>query len=59
MAGLALYFIEGDEKSAFESRFKLGSDSKEKLFLLPGKLGRSNSKIGRSYSAKLRHFLSI
>ena len=29
------------------------------LLLPAGKLGRSDSQIGRSYSAKLRHFLSI
>ena len=32
--------------------FKLGPDS-------PGKLERSDSKIGRGYKAKLWHFLSV
>ena len=39
--------------------FKLGPDSWEKWLLPPGKLGRSDSKIGRSYSTKLRHFQSV
>ena len=39
--------------------FKLGPDSREKWFLSPGKLGRSDSQIGRSYIAKLLHFLSV
>ena len=44
------------------SVFKLGPDSRENLrsdFLPPGKLGRSDSQIGGSNSAKLRHFLSV
>ena len=40
------------------SGFKLGSDSSEKC-LPPGKLERSDSQIGRSYIAKLRHYLSV
>ena len=39
--------------------FKLGPDSREKWLLPPGKIGRSDSQIGRSYSAKLQHFLSV
>ena len=38
---------------------KLAQNFREKWLLPAGKLGRSDSKIGRSYSAKLRHFLSI
>ena len=41
------------------SGFKLEPDSREKSFLPPGKLGRSDSHIGRSYSAKLWHFPSV
>ena len=36
--------------------FKLGPDSREKSLLPPGKLGRSDSQIGRNYSAKLGIF---
>ena len=39
--------------------FKLDPDRREKWLLLLEKLGRSDSQIGRSYSAKLWHFLSI
>ena len=39
--------------------FKLDPDSREKWLLPPGILGRSDSQIGRSSVAKLRHFLSI
>ena len=35
---------------------KLGPDS---TYSPPGKLGRSDSQIGRSYSAKIQHFLSV
>ena len=34
------------------------SDSREQCLFPPGKLGSSDSQIGRSCSAKLRHFLS-
>ena len=43
----------------FKAGFKLGQDSRDKWLLLPGKLGRSDSQIGRSYRAKVWHFLSI
>ena len=39
--------------------FKLGPGIREKGLLPPGKLGRSESQIERSYSAKLGHILSI
>ena len=38
---------------------KLAQNFREKWLLPAGKLGRSDSQIGRSYSAKLRHCLSI
>ena len=38
---------------------KLAQNFREKWLLLAGQLGRSDSQIGRSYSAKLRHFLSF
>ena len=37
---------------------RLGPDSREKWLLPPGKLGSSDTQIGRSYSAWLRHFWS-
>ena len=36
--------------------FKLGIYRRVKRFLPPGKLGRSDSKIGRCYSAKITTF---
>ena len=54
--------IDVIEKVAFEkvnSGFKLGPDSREKWLLPPVILGRSDCQIGRSYSIKLRHFLSV
>ena len=38
------------------SGFKLGTNSRKKWPLPPGKLWRSNSRIGRSYSAKIMTF---
>ena len=38
---------------------KLAQNFREKRLLPAGKLGKSDSQIGRSYSAKLQHFLSI
>ena len=38
---------------------KLAQNFREKWLLPAGQLGRSDSQIGRSYSAKLRHFLTI
>ena len=37
-------------------RFKLGHDSRKKCLLRPEKLGRSDSQIGRSYSANYGFF---
>ena len=42
-----------------DSGTKLAQNFREKWLLPAGKLGRSDSQKGRSYSAKLRHFLSI
>ena len=38
---------------------KLAQNFREKWLLPAGKLGRSDCQIGRSYSTKLRHFLSV
>ena len=44
------------KKASLNSGTKLAQNFREKWLLPAGKLGRSESQIGRSYSAKLRHF---
>ena len=53
---MELSMITGLQLRECKSGFKLGPGSREKWLLPPGKLGRSDSQIGRSYSAKIMTF---
>ena len=51
-------YLAGKELTWY-SGTKLAQNLREKWLLPAGQLGRSDSQIERSYSAKLRHFLSF
>ena len=55
----AITFKQLDLEFWYFTGTKLAQNFREKWLLPAGKLGRSDSHIGRSYRAKLQHFLSI